>query len=394
MTLSEWIQSLQDFWQIVVDVWREGLWGVDIGRILGALLVFVLFFSIRHALSRFLLRRLRAWAKRTRMSFDDSIIAALDAPVRFIPVILGAFFAFEILDVSSNIEDFGYRVIRSLVAFVIFWGLYNLVAPFSVILGRLKQVFTSVMVEWLIKAVRAAVILVGAATILQLWGIAIGPVLAGLGLVGVAVALGAQDLFKNLIAGLLILVEQRFGHGDWVRVDDVVEGNVENFGFRSTLIRRFDKAPVFVPNSKLSDNAVVNFTRMSYRRIYWRIGVLYSTTIEQLRTVRDEIERYIVDSEDFANPSEVATFVRVDQFSDSSIDILVYCFTRTTKWGEWLEIKERLAYHVKEIVENAGTGFAFPSRSLYIESPTRENAEIFVPPGEAEVREPAASGGS
>lgn len=388
------MQSLQNFWQIVVDVWREGVWGVDIGRILGALLVFVLFFSIRHGLSRFLLRRLRAWAKRTRMSFDDSIIAALDGPVRFIPAILGAFFAFEILDVSSNVEDFGYRVIRSLVAFVIFWGLYNLVAPFSAILGRLRQVFTSVMIEWLIKAVRAAVIFVGAATILQLWGIAIGPVLAGLGLVGVAVALGAQDLFKNLIAGLLILVERRFGHGDWVRVDDIVEGNVENFGFRSTLIRRFDKAPVFVPNSKLSDNAVVNFTRMSYRRIYWRIGVLYSTTIEQLRTIRDEIERYIVDSEEFADPSEVATFVRVDQFSDSSIDILVYCFTRTTKWGEWLEIKERLAYHVKDIVEAAGTGFAFPSRSLYIESPTRENAELFVPPGEAEVREPAASGGS
>ena len=240
--------------------------------------------------------------------------------------------------------------------------------------------FSSVMVEWLIKAVRLAVLLVGAATILQVWGIAIGPILAGLGLIGVAVALGAQDLFKNLIAGILIIVERRFSHGDWVFVDGIVEGTIESIGFRSTLVRRFDKAPVFVPNAKLSDNAVTNFSMMTHRRIYWRIGVLYSTTIEQLREVREKIERYVLDTADFAGPDEVPTFVRIDSFNDSSIDIMLYCFTRTTTWGEWLEVKERLAYRVKDIVEAAGTGFAFPSRSLYIETPAGEIAEVFEPP--------------
>jgi len=278
------------------------------------------------------------------------------------------------------------------VAFVIFWGLYNLTEPFSVVLTRLEQVFSSVMVEWLIKAVRLAVLLVGGATILQVWGIAIGPVLAGLGLIGVAVALGAQDLFKNLIAGILIIVERRFSHGDWIYVDGVVEGTIESIGFRSTLVRRFDKAPVFVPNAKLADNAVTNFTMMTHRRIYWRIGVLYSTTIEQLREVRDRIERYVLANEDFADPEEVPTFVRIDSFNDSSIDIMLYCFTRTTTWGEWLEIKERLAYHVKEVVESAGTGFAFPSRSLYIETPAGERAEIFVPPSPSEVAAPVPPG--
>jgi MscS family membrane protein len=380
-TLHQWLTSLQAFWLLVVDVWREGAWGIDIGRILSALVVFLVFVALRRVLTRFILKRLYRWAKKTSFQFDDIAVQALDAPVRFVPVIMGAFFAFEMLDFSGNIADIGYRVIRSLVAFVIFWALYNLIVPFSSMLGRLEQVFTSVMVEWLIKAVRLAVVIVGAATILQVWGIAIGPVLAGLGLIGVAVALGAQDLFKNLIAGILIIVEKRFSHGDWILVDGVVEGTIENFGFRSTLVRRFDKAPVFVPNAKLSDNAVTNFSMMTYRRIYWRIGVLYSTSIEQLREIRDRIERYVVAGDDFADPSEVATFVRIDSFNDSSIDIMLYCFTRTTQWGEWLEIKERLAYHVKEVVESAGSGFAFPSRSLYIESPTGEKAEVFVPPG-------------
>jgi len=381
-TLSDWLQSLKRFWQIVLDVWNEGVFGIDIGHILVAVILFLVFFAVRNMLARLVLRRLDKWASKTRVPFDDAMVRALDAPLRFVPVIFGAFLAFEIVDVSDNLADIGYRVIRSLVAFVIFWGLYNLIEPISSLLGRLREIFTSVMVEWLIKAIRVAVIFIGAATILQVWGIAVGPILAGLGLIGVAVALGAQDLFKNLIAGMLILIEKRFSHGDWILVDGVVEGLVENFGFRSTLVRRFDKAPVFVPNAMLSDNAVVNFSRMTYRRIFWKIGVLYGTTVDQLREIRDRIEQYVIESDDFADPSpDVATFVRVDSFNESSIDIMLYCFTKTTVWGEWLEIKERLAYYVKDVVEGAGSGFAFPSRSLYLETPAGEIAEIFQPPG-------------
>jgi len=216
--------------------------------------------------------------------------------------------------------------------------------------------------------------------VLEIWGIQVGPILAGLGLFGVAVALGAQDLFKNLIAGILIIAERRFNKGDWIRVDGVVEGTVEQIGFRSTMVRRFDKAPVYVPNTDLSENAVTNFTAMTHRRIYWHIGVEYSTTLDQLKAIRDQIEAYIFNEAEFANPEDVSTFVRIDRFSNSSIDIMLYCFTNTTNWGEWLEIKERLAYKVKQIVEGTGTGFAFPSQSLYVQAVPGEAPEVFVPP--------------
>ncbi|MEQ9446086.1 MAG: mechanosensitive ion channel, partial [Rhodospirillaceae bacterium] len=83
---------------------------------------------------------------------------------------------------------------------------------------------------------------------------------------------------------------------------------------------------------------------------------------------------------DFASPSEVSTFVRIDSLNDSSIDILLYCFTKTTNWGEWLKVKETLAYKIKDIVESEGSAFAFPSRSLYLESVPSEAAEVFMPP--------------
>lgn len=376
----DWMQGLERFWAVVVDVWHQGVLGIDIGRMLIAVGIFLLFLVFRHLFTRFVLAVIGRWARRTETELDDQIIDAIELPVRFVPIVMGAFFAAEYLSLTGNAKEITNHIIRSLVAFTMFWAFYRMTEPFSRTLYQLERIFSRPLIEWIVKAVKVAFVAIGGATILQIWGIAVGPIIAGFGLFGVAVALGAQDMFKNLIAGILIIAERRFSHGDWIRVDGVVEGTVESIGFRSTRVRRFDRAPVHVPNSRLSDSAVTNFSAMTHRRIYWKIGVEYRTTVDQLRRIRDEIEKYVMENDAFAKPPDVSLFVRIDAFSESSIDIMLYCFTKTTVWGEWLEIKERLAYRIKEIVEGAGTGFAFPSRSIYIETPTGESPEIFVPP--------------
>ena len=376
------MQDLQKFWDLVVEVWDQGFLGIDIAHIGIAILVFALFLLLRGLLTRFVLDWLNMLAKRTRSHLDDEIIAALRDPIRLIPVALGAFFAFEHLALEDTFKNIGDNIVRSLIAFVIFWGFWRVVQPASRGLRQLERVFTQELVDWLVKAVKIAVVLVGAATILQIWGIQVGPIIAGAGLFGVAVALGAQDLFKNLISGILILGEKRFRKGDYILVEDTVEGVVESIGFRSTVVRRLDQAPVLVPNAKLSDTAVTNFSGRTHRRISWLIGVEYRTSIEQLRQIRNAIEKYIVDSDDFANPSEISTYVHIDSFNDSSIDIMIYCFTKTTVWGEFLRVKEDLAYRIKEIIESAGAEFAFPSQSVYVESTLTNQPEIFVPPKE------------
>ncbi len=378
------IQTLRNFWQLTVDVWQTGVLGIDIGRLITAVAIFAVFLIFRRLFTRFVVAAIKRIASKTGSSFDDQAIEALENPIRFIPIVVGTFFVVEYMEFPGTFAIIGEHLVRSLVAFAIFWGLFKLVDPFSQFLKRLEKVFTLAMVEWLVKAIKAAFIFIGAATILQIWGIQVGPIIAGLGLFGVAVALGAQDLFKNLIAGILIIAEKRFNTGDWIRVEGTVEGTVETIGFRSTVVRRFDKAPVFVPNTKLSDSAVVNFSSMTHRRIYWKIGVEYRTTVDQLRAIRDGIENYVMENDAFAKPPETLLFVRIDSFSDSSIDIMLYCFTKTTNWGEWLEIKERLAYAIKDIVEQAGSAFAFPSQSLYIETAPDERPEPFVPPQKQE----------
>ena len=378
------MDNLIEFWALVVDVWKNDVAGTDMGRILAATAIFIGFLLVRKLFTQFILLWIKSVVKKTSTLLDDAAVSILEEPIRFIPVVLGVFFATQHLQLVGIYAEIADNAVRSLIAFAIFWGFVRVLRPISHLMTRLEKVFTPELVEWLIKAIRIAVMLIGAATILQIWGIQVAPIIAGAGLFGVAVALGAQDLFKNLIAGMLILGEKRFRKGDWIRVEGVVEGTVENIGFRSTIIRRFDKAPVMVPNTNLSDTAVTNFSGMTHRRIYWKIGVEYRTTVDQLRQIRDEMEHYIVESPEFASPKDVSTFVRIDRFSDSSIDIMLYCFTKTTNWGEWLEIKEQLAFHIKQIVEGAGSGFAFPSQSLYIEAIPSERPELFVPPTETQ----------
>ena len=378
--MEYFIETLKNFWQLTLDVWKTGVLGIDIGRLVMAISIFVTFLILRRLFTRFVLAFMKRMALRTGSSFDDQAIEVLESPIRFIPIVMGTFFVIEYLELTSTFAVIGDHLVRSLITFSIFWALFRLVDPLSQFLRRLEKIFTLAMVQWLVKAIKAAIIFIGAATVLQIWGIEVGPIVAGLGLFGVAVALGAQDLFKNLIAGILIIAEKRFNTGDFIKVEGTVEGVVETIGFRSTVVRRLDSAPVFVPNAQLSDSAVTNFSSMSHRRIYWTIGVEYRTSVDQLRAMRDGIETYVMENDAFAKPPETPLFVRIDSFSDSSIDIMLYCFTKTTNWGEWLEIKESLAYAIKEIVEHTGSAFAFPSQSLYIETDVGDAPEPFVLP--------------
>lgn len=378
VTLFDWFEY---FKEMARGVWENGVPGIsliDIAQAIGILLFFII---LRQVLTRFTMNRLKNLLEKHHSYADSSVLKALAEPIRFIPIVLGLFFADQCLKFPESIETFTTNITKSLTLFVIFWAAFNLVSVSVKIFRKMESVLTPSLVDWLVKLVKFLIVLMGIASILKLFGIDIGPILTGLGLFSVAVALGAKDLFQNIIAGISIIAENRFDVGDWVTVDGKVDGTVEFIGFRSTRIRRFDKAPVYVPNSALSDNCLINFSKMTHRRILWTIGVEYKTTTEQLQLIQERVMEYIMDNDDFAHPPEVSTFMRVVQFGDSSIDFQLYAFTKTTDWLAWLKIREDLAYRIKEIVEvEAGTAFAFPSQSIYVESIPEGSVENFVPP--------------
>ena len=286
-------------------------------------------------------------------------------PARFLPIVLGVFFASYYMSFSDDMRDFVDNLNRTLITILIFWIIHQIIEPISYILSGLDKILTRELIGWIIKSLKILIFILGAAAVLELWGIKIGPIIAGLGLFVVAVALGAQDLFKNLISGILVLVEKRFRMGDWIRVDGIIEGVVEKIGFRSTVIRKFDKSLAIIPNFQFAENAVINVSQTTNWLISWIITLQYDTTVDQLKTIRNQIEEHINKSEDFDQSIGVA--VRVDKFADSSIDMYVRCFSKTNSWNEWLKVKENLALSIKQIVETNKASFAFPSQSIYVE---------------------------
>ena len=154
---------------------------------------------------------------------------------------------------------------------------------------------------------------------------------------------------------------------DVISVPGHTEGTVEHIGFRSTLIRKFDSTPITIPNYIFAEAPILNYTNRNYRRINWIIGLEYNSTLDQIKSLTESISSYLANNKNFIVNDNYKSFVRLEKFNDSSIDILVLCFTSTKDWDKYLEIKEDLGLFIKEKIENLGRSFAFPTRSIFIE---------------------------
>ena len=359
------MEVLNNFNSLFLSVWEKGILGIDFFQILVGLGIFLLFLVFRGLISRLIIKKLEIISKRTTNKLDDTFVKSMLGPARFLPIVLGVFFASYYMSFTDETREFVDNINRTLITILIFWIIHQIIEPISYILSGLDKILTRELIGWILKSLKILIFILGAAAVLELWGIKIGPIIAGLGLFGVAVALGAQDLFKNLISGILVLVEKRFRMGDWIRVDGIIEGVVERIGFRSTVIRKFDKSLAIIPNFQFAENAVINVSQTTNWLISWIITLQYDTTVDQLKTIRNQIEEHINKSEDFDQSIGVA--VRVDKFADSSIDMYVRCFSKTDSWNEWLKVKENLALSIKQIVEDNKASFAFPSQSIYVE---------------------------
>ena len=355
------------FFALLTDVWKEGVSGASFTDIVIALFVFFIFLLLRSFVSRFIVKKIEVYVSKSTNNFDNSLTVSLEGPIKFFPVVFGFFLASTFLNLEGKSEIFVDNLNRSLVTILIFWFIHQLIYPASLLIKSIEEILSKDLLNWILRALKILIAILGFAATLEIWGIKIGPIIAGLGLFGIAVALGAQDLFKNLISGILVLVEKRFKVGDWISVEGIIDGTVENIGFRSTVIRKFDKSLATIPNFQFAEKAVINQSEISNRRIDWMIGLEYKTTSDQLEKVRNDIIDHIKSNEEFIVSDNTPCAVNLNQFSASSIDIMIRCYTKTNDYYEWLKIKDKFVIKVKQIVENAGASFAFPSQSIYVE---------------------------
>lgn len=304
-----------------------------------------------------------------------ALIHALVAPIIFLiwvflisfimPTIVSGF------DVTDDISK-PLNIIRQIATVVgIFWFFMSYIGTYEkrfieqITNGDSARNKTSIRAASLLA--RCAVVIIALLTLLGTFNISIGSILAFGGIGGAAIAFAAKDTIANFLGGMMIFWDRPFEVGDWISSPDrKYDGTVEDIGWRLTRIRTFDKRPMYIPNGIYSTIAVENPSRMTNRRIKTTIGVRYEDA-PVLGTIVQESHDMLLNHPDI--DTKQTCMVYFTEFGDSSLNFLVYTFTKTTDWSTYLSVQQDVFLKIIEIITRHGAECAFPSRTLYVPDP-------------------------
>jgi MscS family membrane protein len=337
-------------------------------RLLLLALTLILILFLRRTLTWAMVKPLRRVTGRTENNRDEEVLDAVMLPMRYFVIAAALLISVRILNTGDALTEVVSALGRTFIIVGIAVLLYRLVGVFAPSSNRLFSITGLTIQDRLLPFIRTAVkifiIVLALLIIVQEWGYDANGLIAGLGIGGLAISLAAQDSLANLFGFVAIVGDRPFDVGEYIVFPDG-DGIVEHVGIRSTRVRRLDQALITVPNRKLADNAILNWSTLSKRRIDFVLGVTYSTDSSQMRVLLHQI-REMLKSRPAVDPESVVVYFI--NFGDSSLDILVRAYVLIQDWGEFTAEREQVNLEVMDIVAQLGLSVAFPSRSLYLET--------------------------
>ena len=310
-------------------------------------------------------------ADRTRFKFDDIVLGALDRPLGWGFVLGGVYVSIVLLPFPTEPVD----VSRFLVAMCTgaatllgVWFCLRLIDGFGEYLQARAAKTESKLDDQIVpiarRSLKVFLVLFGAVLFLQNLGYSVGSLIAGVGIGGAALAFAAKDTLANFFGVLVIFLDRPFQIGDWIEVDGQ-EGTVEEIGLRITRIRTFANSLLTIPNHKFTGGVINNWSQMKKRRIKMTVGVTYDTSPEKMEELVERIRQLIRDDERIHSDFFLVNF---DQFGASSMDVFVYCFTKTTERGAFLDAKQAFMLDIMRVVGDMGLELAFPTQTVHVAS--------------------------
>ena len=322
--------------------------------------------ALVNLISKRLLMKMAAKVDSTDNRWDDVLLKALARPITWVIWLEGLNIAADVIYAETQSAIFTYadpvRAVGILICLT--WFVLGIIRGAEQEFTRKADQADKTTAEAIGKLLRLAIIITAVLVILQTLGYSISGVLALGGVGGIAVGFAAKDLLANFFGGLIIYLDRPFAIGDWIRSPDrQIEGTVEKIGWRMTMIRNFQSQPIYVPNSVFTNVIVENPSRMSNRRIYETIGLRYSD-LTSMDKVVTEVQVMLKNHEEI--DAERTLIVNFNEFSDSSVDFFVYCFTNTTQWVKFHEVKQNVMLRIAEIIAANNAEIAFPTSTIHI----------------------------
>jgi len=314
--------------------------------------------------------RLEESVRRSATVWDDALLHSIRRPLSLLIWVLGFSWAAELISVEAEADEAMAEMIDP-VRYISVIGLFTLFLSQFIREcenGFIKSGADLTTVHAVGKLLRISVFITAALTVLQTLGISISGILAFGGVGGIAVGFAAKDILANFFGGLMIYLDRPFSVGDWVRSPDrEIEGTVERIGWRLTVIRTFDRRPLYIPNSVFANIVVENPSRMQNRRIYETIGLRYSDA-SKVRMIVDDVRTLLQHHEEI--DTEQTLIVNFNSFAPSSLDFFVYTFTRTTDWVKFHGVKERILLEIYAIIVSHNAEVAFPTSTIRFDPQT------------------------
>ena len=295
----------------------------------------------------------------------------VETGLRVVVVCTAALLAFHAIEPPLLISGIIEKLILTVIVIAVFAVWYNRAGPLISLLNPEQLTKLMTEMDWAVRVARFVIILLAITALLQLWNIDVSAAITGVGVLGAGLAIAAQDMLKNLFGGMSNVSERRFVTGDWIQVEGIAEGMVQQIDLRSTTILGFDRVPRYVPNADLANATVQNLSRRDYRRVNWTVPLVLSSTTEQLDAVCAGIRDYLQTSGDFITTGEVLCLAHVVGISASAVDVKIYAFADAAGYEDFLKTCERLTACVMHTVHAHGTELAYPTRSLFVEDRVR-----------------------
>lgn len=348
------------------------LFGTPLGNLLMAVLVFCFILFLRKLFTNIVMGFLQKLARYSDTYYDDRIISALKAPVRFAFVIIAIhLFFLLIFKETGTIKN----ILNTLIVYDIFWAILAIAEALRGLVHKFASRFAEDLYKevgnFMLTIMKILIAGIGLGAMLQVWGINVTALFASLGIGGLAFALAAKDAAANLFGSFSLLADKSIRIGEWIKVKGV-EGTVEDIGMRTTKIRSFGMSLITVPNQIIANNPIENFSRRGVRRIKMRIGLTYNTNEKQITNIVEEIKYMLHTHEGIAQKETL--IVNFESFGDSALNIFVYTFTSTSNWLKYLDIREDVHLKIMHIVASNDSSFAFPSQSIYVEQMANEKS--------------------
>ena len=342
-------------------------WGLEVFVVVTATLI------VRYLAMR-LLKVLSRHLQKTQNVWDDALLEAARRPLSYFILIFGVAWIIEISDGYFQTELFSSenldlaRQLAFITLIAVFLIRFISLAEARVLI-KIKNDKSSEQTSLdpttllaLAKLLRLSIVISAVLVALPTVGIEITALLAFGGVGGLAVGFAAQDLLSNFFGGLMIYLDRPFTIGDWIRSPDrEIEGTVESIGWRLTVVRTFDKRPLYIPNSVFTTLTVENPSRMSNRRIKETIGIRYQDANKMGEIVAEV--KSMLEQHDEIDASQTL-IVNFNAYSSSSLDFFIYTFTKTTNWIRYHEIKQDVMLRIIEIVHSHEADFAFPTTTV------------------------------